>query len=210
MFVTLSGQANAYKSSYAKWFVLIIILARIVMGWLLKMAFFSQTKTIGTPNWKKCHICIFSVESRINNMVWAIAVVFPVFNSRFMKISYCFASIFFSSCVHFFLLPDCDCTTKLWACAFFSTWILCSAIIWIHYIKCFFTSAKNPIIVRRDFQSTCIEDIKRIETPDLIYIFMQKKQKKIRKCFKIKTGSQRFQVFERLWHPLVNWMNMWI
>lgn len=118
---------------------------------------------------------------------------------------------FFSSCVHFFLLPDCDCTTKLWACAFFSTWILCSAIIWIHYIKCFFASAKNPIIVRRDFQSTCIEDIKRIETPDLIYIFMQKKkQKKIRKCFKIKTGSQRFQVFERLWHPLVNWMNVWI
>lgn len=98
---------------------------------------------------------------------------------------------FLSSYVHFFLLPDCDCTTKLWACAFFSTWILCSVIIWIHYIKCFFGSAKNPIIVRRDFQSTCIEDIKRIETPDLIYIFMQKKTKEDSRMFKNQNGEPK-------------------
>lgn len=115
---------------------------------------------------------------------------------------------FFSSCVHFFLLPDCDCTTKLWACAFFSTWILCSAIIWIHYIKCFFASAKNPIIVRRDFQSTCIEDIKRIETPDLIYIFMHKKNKRrFENVLKSKRGAKDFKCLNGFGIPLwIEWI----
>lgn len=45
LFVALSGQVKGYKSSHVKWIVLIIILARIVMGRLLKMAFFYVQQT---------------------------------------------------------------------------------------------------------------------------------------------------------------------
>lgn len=47
--VALSGQAKEYKSSYAKWIVLIIILARIVMERFLKMTFFHTNARSSGP-----------------------------------------------------------------------------------------------------------------------------------------------------------------
>lgn len=93
--VALSGQAKGYKSLNAKWIVLIIILARIVMERFLKMTIFMFSKH--RMNRKKCLICIFVLGSFFPvGKFWLVCPSF-FFNFRIYKNILLFRFVFLKS-----------------------------------------------------------------------------------------------------------------